>query len=173
MLCVAHASITCRICYGADLENAPENNQTEFTNINSEIAAAFALNQDLKGVFSEIIKYKIEELKSTQEYQDKVTAAQVADVETDFRAFIDELVDKHDSYREIEILKNIRNVLDGTLVYDAALYLDIAEKVNQLDESEREICSAYVQKLIDDDGSGTPIDGELKRTNKRKFKLKM
>ena len=30
-----------------------------------------------------------------------------------------------------------------------------------------------VQKLIDDDGSGAPIDGELKQTTKRKFKLKM
>lgn len=173
MLCVAHSSITCRICFGVDFEKTPAGKNEEFKNINNELFVAYTDHPRLKKEFDEMIKDKVDEFKATQQYQDKVKAAEVQDIETDFRSFIDELVDKHDSYKEIEILKNIKNVLDDVVVYDAALYLDIAEKVNQLDEREREICSAYVQALIDDDGSGAPIDGELKQTAKRKFKLKI
>lgn len=173
MLCIAHGSITCRICFGVDFEKAPVDKKEEFKKLNTELFVAYTDHPRLKSELDEIIKDKVDAFKSTQEYQDKVTAAQVIDIETDFSAFIDDLVENHDNYREIEILKNIKNVLDGTLVYDAALYLDIAEKINQLDERERKICSAYVQKLIDDDGSGAPIDGELKQTSKRKLKLKI
>ncbi len=109
------------------------------------------------------------------EHQEELIAAHVKDVETDFHIFIDEMRNKHDSYKEIEILKYVRGALEenGNVIADAALYFDITEKIDQLNNDEREICSAYVQKLIDDDGSGAPIDGELKQTTKRKFKLKM
>lgn len=109
------------------------------------------------------------------EHQEELIAAHVKDVETDFHIFIDEMRNKHDSYKEIEILKYVRGALEenGNVIADAALYFDITEKIDQLNNDEREICSAYVQKLIDDDGSGAPIDGELKQITKRKFKLKM
>ena len=111
----------------------------------------------------------------TPEHQEDLIAAHVKSVETDFHMFIDEMRNKHDSYKEIEILKCVLDALEenGNVIADAALYFDITEKIDQLDNDEREICSAYVQKLIDDDGSGAPIDGELKHTTKRKFKLKM
>lgn len=111
----------------------------------------------------------------TPENQEELIAAHVKSVETDFHMFIDEMRNKHDSYKEIEILKCVLDALEenGNVIADAALYFDITEKIDQLDSDEREICSAYVQRLIDDDGSGAPIDGELKQTTKRKFKLKM
>lgn len=173
MLCVAHSSITCRLCFGVDFEKAPVDKVTEFKKLNTELFVAYTDHQRLKSEFDEIINNKIDDFKSTREYQEKAIAAHIKDVETDFRSFIDELVSNHDDYSEIEILKTILDVLDGTLVYDAALYLDIAEKINQLDEGERAICSAYVQMLLDNDGSGAPIDGELKQTSKIKLKLKI
>lgn len=112
---------------------------------------------------------------ATHEHQEELNAAHVKNVERDFDIFIDEMLSKHENYKEIEILKYVRDILEqnGNVIADAVLYFDITEKIDQLDEDEREICSAYVQKLIDDDGSGAPIDGELKQTTKRKFKLKM
>ncbi|MBW1245294.1 relaxase/mobilization nuclease domain-containing protein [Pseudomonas tolaasii] len=112
---------------------------------------------------------------SIHEHQEKLIAAHVKNVESDFHIFIDEMLNKHDNYKEIEILKHVRDILEqnGNVIADAVLYFDITEKIDQLDDDEREICSAYVQKLIDDDGSGAPIDGELKQANKRKFKFKM
>ena len=112
---------------------------------------------------------------STHEHQEELIAAHVKNVESDFHIFIDEMINKHDNYKEIEILKYVQDILEqnGNVIADAVLYFDIAEKIDQLDDDERDICSAYVQKLIDDDGSGAPIDGELKQTTKRKFKLKM
>ncbi|MEW3673663.1 hypothetical protein QOZ77_31125, partial [Pseudomonas aeruginosa] len=107
---------------------------------------------------------------------EQVEAAYIANIETDFHEFIGSLIDKHTSYDKIEILKHVHNVLEDNdeIVADATLYYDIIEKVDQLDKREREICSAYVQKLIDDD-SGAPIDGELKNTDvksKRRTKYK-
>ncbi|KMN18741.1 MULTISPECIES: relaxase/mobilization nuclease domain-containing protein [Pseudomonas] len=112
---------------------------------------------------------------STHEHQEELIAAHVKNVESDFHIFIDEMINKHDNYKEIEILKYVQDILEqnGNVIADAVLYFDIAEKIDQLDDVEREICSAYVKRLIDDDGSGAPIDGELKQTTKRKFKLKM
>lgn len=130
------------------------------------------LIDDLHDMFGPAIAIPVAQ---TPEHQEELIAAHVKDVETDFHIFIDEMRNKHDSYKEIEILKYVRGVLEenGNVIADAALYFDITEKIDQLDNDEREICSAYVQKLIDDDGSGAPIDGELKQTTKRKFKLKM
>ena len=112
---------------------------------------------------------------STHEHQEELIDAHVKNVESDFHMFIDEMFNKHDNYKEIEILKYVRDILERNenVIADAVLYFDITEKIDQLDDDEREICSAYVKKLIDDDGSGAPIDGELKQTTKRKFKLKM
>lgn len=112
---------------------------------------------------------------STHEHQEELIAAHVKNVESDFHIFIDEMLNKHDNYKEIEILKCVRDVLERNenVIADAVLYFDITEKIDQLNDDEREICSAYVKRLIDDDGSGAPIDGELKQTTKRKFKLKM
>lgn len=112
---------------------------------------------------------------STHEHQEELIAAHVKNVESDFHIFIDEMLNKHDNYKEIEILKYVRDVLERNenVIADAVLYFDITEKIDQLNDDEREICSAYVKRLIDDDGSGAPIDGELKQTTKRKFKLKM
>ncbi|MGZ0782548.1 relaxase/mobilization nuclease domain-containing protein [Pseudomonas saponiphila] len=130
------------------------------------------LIDDLHDMFGPAIAIPVAQ---TPEHQEELIAAHIKDVETDFHIFIDEMRNKHDSYKEIEILKYVRGVLEesGNVIADAALYFDITEKIDQLDNDEREICSAYVQKLIDDDGSGAPIDGELKQTTKRKFKLKM
>ena len=130
------------------------------------------LIDDLHDMFGPAIAIPVAQ---TPEHQEELIAAHIKDVETDSHIFIDEMRNKHDSYKEIEILKYVRGVLEesGNVIADAALYFDITEKIDQLDNDEREICSAYVQKLIDDDGSGAPIDGELKQTTKRKFKLKM
>lgn len=127
------------------------------------------------------IDYLMKELEpikqgtATHEHQEELNAAVVKNAERDFDIFIDEMLSKHEDYKEIEILKYVRDILEqnGNVIADAVLYFDITEKIDQLDDDEREICSAYVQKLIDDDGSGAPIDGELKQTTKRKFKLKM
>ncbi|MGN2404917.1 hypothetical protein ACTACD_03780 [Pseudomonas syringae] len=127
------------------------------------------------------IDYLMKELEpikqdtATHEHQEELNAAVVKNAERDFDIFIDEMLSKHEDYKEIEILKYARDILEqnGNVIADAVLYFDITEKIDQLDDDEREICSAYVQKLIDDDGSGAPIDGELKQTTKRKFKLKM
>ena len=178
MLCVTHGSITCRICFGSNMENAPAFQHDEFISINHEIATAYAdAGRALKEEFNQILSDKIDELKSTQEYQEKIEAAHIANIETDFHDFIERLIDKHTDYKKIEILRHVQDVLEGNgnIIPDAALYDDITEKVNQLDNHEREICSAYVQKLIDDDGSGAPIDGELKNADvksKRKIRYK-
>lgn len=177
MLCVKHSSITCRSCFGFDMEKAPEHEQESLKIINLELAALYQQNPTFKNEFSEIMSVKVEELQSTPEHQEKVEAAHIANIETDFHGFIESLIDKHTDYNKIEILRHVQDVLENNdnIIPDAALYYDITEKVNQLDKREREICSAYVQKLIDDDGSGAPIDGELKNTevkNTRKRKLK-
>ncbi|EPB9380983.1 relaxase/mobilization nuclease domain-containing protein [Pseudomonas aeruginosa] len=177
MLCVTHGSITCRTCFGSNMENAPAFKQHEFININVEIAAAYAdAGRVLKEEFNQLLSDRVDELQSTPEHQEQVEAAYIANIETDFHEFIGSLIDKHTSYDKIEILKHVHNVLEDNdeIVADATLYYDIIEKVDQLDKREREICSAYVQKLIDDD-SGAPIDGELKNTDvksKRRTKYK-
>ena len=104
-----------------------------------------------------------------------IHTAYINNVETDFHGFIESLIDKHTNYKKIEILRHVQDVLEDNdnIIPDAALYDDITEKINQLDNHEREICSTYVQKLIDDDGSGAPIDGELKNSDvKSKRKIR-
>ena len=176
MLCITHGSITCRICFGSNMENARTSEQDEFANINIEIATAYAnAGRAWKEEFNHLLSDRVDELQSTPEHQEKVEAAHIADVETDFHNFIESLIDKHTDYKRIEILRHAQDVLEDNenIIPDAALYDDITEKVNQLDNHEREICSAYVQKLIDDDGSGAPIDGELKNADvKSKRKIR-
>lgn len=155
-------------------QNAPEKPAEPTKQIEQEkvTSANEGLIDDLHDMFGPAIAIPVAQ---TPEHQEELIAAHVKNVETDFHIFIDEMRNKHDSYKEIEILKYVRDALEesGNVIADAALYFDIAEKIDQLDDDERDICSAYVQKLIDDDGSGAPIDGELKQTTKRKFKLKM
>ncbi|UXZ22927.1 relaxase/mobilization nuclease domain-containing protein [Pseudomonas sp. YeP6b] len=154
------------------VQNAPEKPPEPIKQVEQEQVgpASDDLIDDLMKEFEPITQDT-----STHVHQKELIAAHVKNVESDFHIFIDELVNKHDNYKEIEILKYVRDVLEqnGNVIADAVIYFDITEKIDQLDDDEREICSAYVQKLIDDDGSGAPIDGELKQTNKRKFKLKM
>ena len=155
-------------------QNEPEKPAEPTKQIEQEkvTSANEGLIDDLHDMFGPAIAIPVAQ---TPEHQEELIAAHVKNVETDFHIFIDEMRNKHDSYKEIEILKYVRDALEesGNVIADAALYFDIAEKIDQLDDDERDICSAYVQKLIDDDGSGAPIDGELKQTTKRKFKLKM
>lgn len=176
MLCITHGSITCRICFGSNMENARTSEQDEFANINIEIATAYAnAGRAWKEEFNQLLSDRVDELQSTPEHQEKVEAAHIADVETDFHSFIESLIDKHTDYKRIEILRHVQDVLEDNenIIPDAALYDDITEKVNQLDNHEREICSAYVKKLIDDGGSGAPIDGELKNADvKSKRKIR-
>ncbi|RZO08942.1 hypothetical protein EKG40_09705 [Pseudomonas moorei] len=153
------------------VQNAPEK-PPQPTRVEQEQVAPASddLIDDLMNEFEPITQDT-----SKYEHQEELIAAHVKNVESDFHTFIDEMLNKHDSYKEIEVLKCIRDTLEqnGNVIADAALYFDITEKVDQLDDDEREICSAYIQKLIDDDGSGAPIDGELKQTNKRKFRFKI
>ena len=155
-------------------QNAPEKPAEPTKQVEQEKVTPTneGLIDDLHDMFGPAIAIPVAQ---TPEHQEELIAAHVKNVETDFHIFIDEMRNKHDSYKEIEILKYVRGALEenGNVIADAALYFDITEKIDQLDNDEREICSAYVQKLIDDDGSGAPIDGELKQTTKRKFKLKM
>ncbi|GEM_PF-2813972 len=177
MLCVEHSSITCRSCFGFDMEKAPEHEQESLKIINLELAALYKQNPTFRNEFSEIMSVKVEELQSTPEHQEKVEAAYIENIKTDFHDFIETLVDKHQKFKEIEILRHVQDILknNGKIIPDAALYYDITEKVNELDKGERELCSEYVRNLIDGDDSGAPIDGELKNTemkNTRKRKLK-
>lgn len=90
----------------------------------------------------------------------------------DFKVFVNELLEEYSGYDEKEILKNIRDVLEGNIIYDAEIYEKVMEKAKDLDDETRKVFLEHISKLLDDSGSGSPIDGKPKAERKKRNKYK-
>ncbi|WP_236247564.1 relaxase/mobilization nuclease domain-containing protein [Pseudomonas tohonis] len=90
----------------------------------------------------------------------------------DFKIFINELLEEYSDYDEKEILENIRDVLEDNIIYDTEIYEKVMEKVKDLDDETRKVFLEHINKLLDDSGSGSPIDGKPKAERKKRNKYK-
>ncbi|MFI8578807.1 relaxase/mobilization nuclease domain-containing protein [Ectopseudomonas khazarica] len=120
-------------------------------------------------------KQAIEALESTQplpKHQEepnplKNDIEQPTDMLDDFKVFVNELLEEYSEYDEKEILENIRDVLEGNIIYDAEIFDKIIERVKDLDDETKKVFLEHINKLLDDGDSGSPIDGKLKAASKK------
>ncbi|MFL3925673.1 relaxase/mobilization nuclease domain-containing protein [Pseudomonas aeruginosa] len=126
-------------------------------------------------------KQAIEALESTQplpKHQEepnplKNDIEQPTDMLDDFKVFVNELLEEYSEYDEKEILENIRDVLEGNIIYDAEIFDKIIERVKDLDDETKKVFLEHINKLLDDGDSGSPIDGKLKAACKKRNRYKI
>lgn len=90
----------------------------------------------------------------------------------DFKIFVNELLEEYSDYDEKELLENIRDVLEGNIIYDAEIFDTVMERVKDLDDETKKVFLEHINKLLDDSDSGSPIDGKPKVESKKKNKYK-
>ncbi|HBO1117983.1 TPA: relaxase/mobilization nuclease domain-containing protein [Pseudomonas aeruginosa] len=91
----------------------------------------------------------------------------------DFKIFVNELLEEYSGYDEKEMLENIRDILEGKIIYDAEIFDKVMERVKDLDDETKKVFLEHINKLLDDSDSGSPIDGKLKAASKKKNRYKI
>lgn len=91
----------------------------------------------------------------------------------DFKIFVNELLEEYSHYDETELLENIRDVLEGKIISDAEIFDKVMERVKDLDDDTKKVFLEHINKLLDDSGSGSPIDGKPKAESKKRNRYKI